>query len=129
MDTLDLYNLAYDICDEWKQSPEFVAVSESLNKLKTNPESMNKIMAFEKAKTRYAQVELYGKHHPDFKTITESFIMAKSDLYSDSLYKQYISDLKGFNSMTGTFSQNIENILDTCLVNKKKNCRTGDRNG
>ncbi len=127
MDILDLYNLAYDISDEWKQSQEYNAVCESLSKLKSNPDTMIKIKAFETTKAKYAQIEKCGKHHPDFKSISSSFIEAKSDLYSDSLYIQYITNLNEFNSMTGKFSQAIENILKTCLVNQKKNCKTGEK--
>ncbi len=88
---------------------------------------MIKIKAFETAKAKYAQIEKYGKHHPDFKSISNSFIEAKSDLYSDSLYIRYITNLNSFNSLTGKFSQDIENILKTCLVNPNSNCKTGEK--
>jgi len=129
MDMLDLNNLAVDVALEWKQTPEYLDVTTKLQALKSHPESSAKIAAFEKAKADYAEAERFGRHHPDHSRYASALIGAKTALYSDPLYREYINSLSAFNKITRQFSEAIEKILDSCLVEVKSQCKTGEKNG
>ncbi len=124
MELFELFNLAYDIVDEWKETEAYIAVKEALARLKDDPQGKDEIAMFVRCRDDYRLVEQYGKHVPDANGITERFIRAKDRLFSDPLYLDYMEKLTAFNKLTGQFAGKIESILEELKIGEtKKHCR------
>ncbi len=54
-----------------------------LYKMKTDPETQNKINRFTKLKEQYEYVQLFGRYHPDYQTIMTETRLAKREMDMD----------------------------------------------
>ncbi|MBN2504479.1 MAG: YlbF family regulator [Bacilli bacterium] len=129
MEIHELYNLAYDIADEWKTREEYQEVETALRRLQTDPNGKTLIDRFIRCRNAYETIGKYGNHAPDRDKITSEFIAAKASLYSDPLYVDYRNKLDKFNEITADFSKSIASILDACRISGNIKCDTGGKNG
>lgn len=129
MEWYDLHTIAYELCDEWKQCDEYQAVLHSLSELMADPLAKDAIDHFKAERDRFAQMEAYGKFHPDFKAVSNRFSKAKATLYEHPLFQKYAHHLSVFNGRLENFSREVESILTTCLVKEKSACYVGENHG
>ncbi|MBU1145084.1 MAG: YlbF family regulator [Firmicutes bacterium] len=120
MESYELIDLSYDVLDELKNSKEYLNVTTSLNVLSQKAAFL--IEEFKKSKAKYNSVTLYGKHHPDSKEVTLNFIQAKTALYQNEYYKDYIKTLNLFNKKLNQFNSKLNEVAKDCFINEKATC-------
>lgn len=83
----DIYDLANAYADEMIQSKEFQRLLELKKQIK---QSLGKrIIAFKTAEAKYLEAKQYGSYHPNLAEYQEKFVVAKKNLYSEPLVKEY----------------------------------------
>lgn len=83
----DIYKLTEDYAQEIIDSDDFQRLLELKELIKKN--LSHKIVAFKTAEAKYVEAKNYGNYHPDLKKYQEEFIIAKTNLYSENLVKEY----------------------------------------
>jgi len=125
MNEFNMILQAYDALDELKTTIEYQNVIEAYQRLTKDSDSLQMIETFNQQKKQYDEVTKFGKHHPDFQKISTSFIDAKTALYSLPEYLDYVSKLRIFNDSIQNFTDSLNELLKTAVINSEKACKKG----
>jgi cell fate (sporulation/competence/biofilm development) regulator YlbF (YheA/YmcA/DUF963 family) len=123
MNEFEMIIKTYDALDEIKESLEYKQVHLALCALLDNQESKDIVDKFVQLKVKYEEVIKYGKHHLDYKKISEMFIQSKTKLYQNSLYIEYFEKLKAFNDSIRFFNEGLNDILKNSVIDVAKSCQ------
>jgi len=121
----ELYEKADAIIAAIKESDEYHDLKRAMVKFETEALLKAKVDAFTRTKAKYEGVCKYGKHHPDFESVSKDLIEAKSALYSDQAYRDYQTALTKINERLRELSKAIEATLQECLINQSQSCHKG----
>ncbi len=85
----EIIDLTYDLVTEIKGSLEFKRILELKKVISQSSEIDDLIKKFKTLKNKYEEVIKYGKYHPDLKSVQNDFSIAKSQLYSNEIIREY----------------------------------------
>lgn len=106
-----LIELAYEISDEIKEQKAYKRLLEIKKLTQTNPELINLINNFNKAKVKYEEVQKYGKYHPDLKQVQLLMQETKEALYTHELIIEYKKLEKTIQTVLDEVSASIANAV------------------
>lgn len=79
----------YDVVEEIKSTNEYQRLLELHREIAGDKEVQELISIFQKYNKKYEEVSKYGKYHPDIKKVQQEFSVAKENLYSNEVIKEY----------------------------------------
>lgn len=123
METYEIINQTLDCIDKIKKNPAYLSLKEKAEAVNDNCKEL--IESFTKARSKYYDVMKYGKHHPDYQRAVTQLTNAKSMLYQNQFYQDYIHELTSFNQELSLFNQALNEVMSACLVDQNKHCVKG----
>lgn len=129
LNNTDYIELCEAIGDEILSLPVFQMYKKLQHEMNHNQEIIQLINEFEKAKELYAEVERYGgKYHPDYKKVSQRLIDTKSNLYQNSIIKEFKACEKEIQSILDEISNYISQAVEVTIKTKTKSCGCGSGN-
>ena len=127
LNTSEYLELCEAIGDEILLLPICQTYKKLQQEIKTNSEIIELINKFEKAKEAYADVERYGKYHPDYKMVSQQLIEAKSNLFQNPYIKEFKKCEREIQLILDDIAQKISRVVEF-KINKNKSCGCGSGN-
>jgi len=85
----EILDKTYSLVDEIKDSKEYKRMIELKTIIDNDNDLKELILAFNKIKAKYEEVQKYGKFHPDLKKTQMELSNKKESLYSHAIIKEY----------------------------------------
>jgi len=115
-----LLDLTYRACDAFKSQVQYQRLIELKKIMKSVQEIEDLVSSFQKAKSKYEEAKTYGQYHPDLSRYQKAFQLAKIEMMSNEVIKEYMKIEKDLQKQLDQFSIDLAQSVSTNIKHPKE---------